>query len=76
MSPDTEETMRDVWGYIADVTGTISRDSATDIPRSMRKITDVRPVEEGGVGGWRRARGALRSKTPADVLVRCLRDEG
>lgn len=76
MSPETEETMRDVWGYIADVTGTISRDSDTDRPRSMRAITNVEPVEEGGRGGWRRARGALRSKTPAEVLIRRLRDDG
>ncbi len=76
MSPDTEETMRDVWGYIADVTGTISRDSDTDRPRSMRSITNVEPVEEGSSGGWRRARGALRSKTPAEVLIRRLRDDG
>ena len=76
MSPDTEETMRDVWGYIADVTGTISRDSDTDRPRSMRSITNVEPVEEGGRGGWRRARGALRSKTPAEALIRRLRDDG
>ena len=76
MSPETEETMRDVWGYIADVTGTISRDSDTDRPRSMRSITNVEPVEEGGRGGWRRARGALRSNTPAEVLIRRLRDDG
>lgn len=76
MSPDAEETMRDVWGYTADVTGTISRDSDTDRPRSMRSITNVEPVEEGGSGGWRRARGALRSKTPAETLIRRLRDDG
>lgn len=76
MDPDTEETMRDVWGYIADVTGTISRDSDTDRPRSMRSITSIEPVEEGDRGGWRRARGALRSKEPAEVLVRRLRDDG
>ena len=76
MSPDTEETMRDVWGHIADVTGTISRDSSTDRPRSMRSITSIEPVEEGGRGGWRRSRGALRSKTPAEILIRRLRDEG
>lgn len=76
MNPDTEETMRDVWGYIADVTGTISRDSDTDRPRSMKSITSVEPVEEGGSGGWRRARGALRSKTPAETLIGRLRDDG
>ena len=76
MSPDTEETMRDVWGYVADVTGTISRDSDTDRPRSMRSITNLEPVEEGGSGGWRRARGALRSETPAETLIRRLRDDG
>ncbi len=76
MAPDSEETMRDVWGHIADVTGAISRDSDTDTPRSVRGITSVQPVAEGDRGGWRRARGALQSKTPAETLIRCLRDEG
>jgi len=76
MAPDTEETMRNVWGHLADVTGTISRDPNTDKPRSMKSITSVEPVVEGTRGGWRRARGALRSETPAEVLIRCLRDDG
>ena len=76
MGPDAEETMRDVWGYIADVSGTISRDFDTDRPRSVRSITRVELVEEGDRGGWRRARGALRSDTPAEVLIRRLRDDG
>lgn len=76
MDRDTEDTMRDVWGYLADVTGTISRDFDTDKPRSMKNITEVARVEEGDVGGWRRARGALRSGTPSEVLIRRLRDDG
>ena len=76
MDRDTEDTMRDVWGYVADVTGTISRDFDTDKPRSMKSITEVARVEEGDAGGWRRARGALRSDTPSEVLIRRLRDDG
>lgn len=76
MDRDTEDTMRDVWGYVADVTGAITRDFDTDEPRSMRSITEVERVEEGEVGGWRRARGALRTNTPAEVLIRRLRDDG
>ncbi len=76
MDPNTEETMRNVWGHLADVTGTISRDPETDEPRSMKSIISVEPVEEGTRGGWRRARGVLQSNTPAEVLIRRLRDDG
>ena len=76
MDQDTEDTMRSVWGYLADVTGTIGRDFDTDKPRSMRSITKVARVEEGDAGGWRRARGAFRSDTPSEVLIRRLRDDG
>lgn len=74
MGPDSEEIMRDVWGYVADVTGAISRDIDTDRPQSMRNITDVARVDEGDKGGWRRARGALRSEVPAETLIDRLRD--
>lgn len=76
MDRDAEDTMRNVWGYMADVTGTISRDFDTDKPRAMRNITDVARVEEGNAGGWRRARGVFRSETPSEVLIRRLRDDG
>ena len=76
MDRESEDTMRNVWGYIADVTGVISRDFDTDNPRSMRGITKVVRVEEGDPHGWRRARGAFRSDTPSEVLIRRLRDDG
>ena len=50
MGPDDEATMRDVWGYTAEVTGTISRDINTDKPLTMRSITKVQPVDEGEPG--------------------------
>ena len=76
MDPDSEEVMRELWGHIADVTGTISREVATDKPLSIRSVTNVEPVEAGDAGGWRKARGVLRTDTPAEVLIRRLRDEG
>ena len=76
MDRESENTMRDVWGYMADVTGTISRDFVTDNPQSMRGITKVVRVDEGDPHGWRSARGAFRSDTPSEVLVRRLRDDG
>ena len=76
MDTESEETMRNVWGHVADVSGVISRDIHTNKPRSMRAITKVIRVEEGDPGGWRRARGAIRSNTPSEVLIRRLRDDG
>jgi len=45
-------------------------------PAVASGLTSVEPVEESGRGGWRRARGAQRSKVPAEVLIRRLRDDG
>lgn len=75
MDSDLEDTMRGVWGQIADVTGTIRRDANSDKPLWIRRITKVDPVDEGDPDGYLRARGALASKEPAEVLVRRMRDE-
>lgn len=75
MDPDLEDTMRGVWGHIADVTGTVLRDPKTDRPLWIRRVTDVDPVDEGDPNGYLRARGAVRTSEPAEVLVRRMRDE-
>ncbi len=75
LEPGLEDTMRDVWGHVADVTGMISRDANTDTPLSVRAVTKVDRVDEGDPDGYLRARGAFRSDLPAEVLVRSMRDE-
>ncbi len=70
-----EAVMRDIWGRLADVTGTVRRDPATDKPRSIRDITSVDLVEEGSSTAYRSARGVLKTHEPAEVLVRRLRDD-
>ena len=76
MGWDLEDKMRDVWGHIADVTGTVRRDARTDRPVWIRRVTQVDPVGEGDPDGYLRARGALKSTEPAEVLVKRMRDEG
>lgn len=74
MDPDDEETMRSVWGRVADVTGTVRRDAETDRPVWIRRVTTVEPVDAGDPNSYLRARGALRIPRPAEELVRQMRD--
>ena len=74
MDPEDEETMRNVWGQVADVTGTVRRDAKTDRPVWIRRVTTVEPVDPGDPNGYLRARGALRIPQPAEELVRQMRD--
>lgn len=75
MDPTLEDTMRGVWGHIADVTGRVRRDAKTDRPLWIRQVTTVEPVNEGDSSGYLRARGVVRASQPAEVLVRRMRDE-
>ncbi len=72
--PDDKDVMREAWGRIADVTGTITRDVATGRPLSIRRVTRVDVVDEGEPDSYRRARGALRATEPAERAVRRMRD--
>ena len=74
--PGLEDTMRDVWGHIADVTGTVRRGAGTDRPLWIRRVTKVDRVDAGNPKGYLRARGAIRTDEPAEVLVRRMRDDG
>ena len=71
---DMEAVIRDAWGRLADVTGTVRRDPVTDGPRSIRDIASVDLVEEGSRTAYRSARGVLKTREPAEVLVRRMRD--
>lgn len=72
--PDYRDVMREAWGHVADVTGTVTRDAATGRPLSIRRVTRVDVVDEGAPDGYLRARGALRSAEPAERAVRRMRD--
>ena len=72
--PDYKDVMREAWGRIADVTGTITRDLATGRPVSIRRVTRVDVVDEGDPDGYLRARGALKATEPAERAVRRMRD--
>ncbi len=71
---DLEDTMRSVWGRVADVAGTVTREATTGQPISIRHITAVSTVEEGDPMGYLQARGALRTREPAEQAVRRARD--
>lgn len=66
--------MRDVWGRVADVTGTITRQASTGQPISIRDITQVDTIDEGDPLGFRQARGAFHIGEPAEQAVRRIRD--
>lgn len=73
--PDYADVMREAWGRIADVTGTITRDAATGMPVSIRRVTRVDVVEdEGEPDGYLRARGAIKTAEPAEQALRRMRD--
>lgn len=67
LSPGQEEQMRGMWGHLVEVEGVVSRDPVTNLPLSVRKVTDVRIFDEarprcmalgaGGGAGARRAAG-------------------
>lgn len=74
--PDHKDVMREAWGRVADVTGTITRDVATGKPISIRQVTRVDVVDEGEPDGYLKARGALKTVEPAERVVRRIRDAG
>lgn len=71
---DHEDLMRDAWGHVADVTGTVTRDATTGRPRSIRRVTAVDVIREGDPADYLRARGAVRGTEPAEAVIRRIRD--
>lgn len=72
-----QDIMRDVWDKLALVQGWVKRDSRTGRPTSIRQVRAVIPREEGEIGDWRDAAGALAvglGGEPAEVTIRRLRD--
>lgn len=76
LDPDHETVMRDAWGRIADVTGTIARDVSTGRPRSIRRITSVDVVDDGNPDSYILARGSIQLREPSEEVVRRMRDAG
>lgn len=76
LDDEHEALMRDVWGRIADVTGTVTRDAETGRALAVRQITSIDLVQEGTADGFRRARAAISGREPAEVTIRRMRDAG
>ena len=72
-----EELMREVWDRRVEVSGSISRQTKTGRPISVRNILRVMPIQEAGTGSYYNARGAVPwqsgQKSPEEV-IRELRD--
>lgn len=72
-----EELMREVWDRRVEVSGSISRQTRTGRPVSVRNILRVIPIQEAETGYYYNARGAVPwhpgQKLPEEV-VRELRD--
>ncbi len=72
-----EDVMREVWGNWATVVGTVSRDSVTGKPISVRHIQKVERVYDVGSRSYQEARGAIPWQ-PGHILpeeaIRLLRD--
>ncbi len=77
LAPGQEELMREAWGRRARVSGTISRETTTGRPTTIRNIMNVKILAEVPPGSYLRARGAVPWQ-PGDLLpedaIRRLRD--
>jgi hypothetical protein len=72
-----DNMMRHVWGKLAYVEGTVTRDPETGRPLAIRRITDVQLVREREPGSYRRARGIAPTSANDDApenVIRRLRD--
>lgn len=70
------DMMREAWGRRAIVEGLVSRDPETGRPLTIRRVSNVRLLEEKG-GDYRRARGILPAPAgtpPPEDIIRRLRD--
>ena len=69
--------MREVWGRRVRVSGQVSRETTSGLPKAIRQILDVEILEEVAPGSYRLARGAV-SRQPGDEMpedtIRRLRD--
>ena len=71
---ERQDELRDFWGKRVLVEGMVTRNARTGHPFNIRQISSIEilPVIEPGT--FRKARGVLEYKEPADVAIRRLRD--
>ena len=77
LAEGSELLMRDSWGRMALVEGLVKRDPVTGRPIAVRQVSNVTILEEGTLGAWRSAIGALSNITdgePAEETIRRIRD--
>lgn len=76
LSSGQQELMRGAWGHLVEVEGLVSWDPVTNMPLSVRRVTDVRIFDEPVPDAWLLARGAVQAPTapPAEQVIRQLRD--
>ena len=67
LEPGQKEMMREAWDRRVSVSGSISRNSATGAPTSIRDISKVDILEDPVPGAYRNARGAVPWKS-GDML--------
>lgn len=67
MDKGNEELMRDIWGKIVVVEGTVRRDPLTGLPTAIRQVTNIGTLDVAPTWDFARARGAVQSK-PGDPL--------
>ncbi len=77
LQPGQEESMREAWGRLARVSGSVSRERDSGRPVAVRQILDFEILKDIAPGSYRLARGAVPWKPgdqmPEDV-IRQLRD--
>ena len=77
LQPGQEDLMREVWGRRVRVSGQVSREAVTGLPKVIRQIQDIETLKEVEPGAYRLAKGAI-PRQPGDALpeevVRQLRD--
>lgn len=77
LQAEQQEQMRDAWGRMAIVEGSVKRDPETGRPQTIRGVRNVEMIDEGRRGDWRKAEGVLKGvgrDEPAEVTIRRLRD--
>ena len=77
LQPGQEELMREAWGRRVRVSGQVSRETTSGLPKAIRQILGIEILEEVAPGSYRLAKGAvprqLGEEMPEDIIRR-LRD--
>ena len=77
LGSDQQELMRERWGRLACVRGTLTRDFDSGRPLSVRQITDIEIMDDLPVHHFERGRGVSPWRpgdTPSEEIIRELRD--